>query len=194
MTEGNEDPKPDDKLGRFGTWSLAIYNDVLAAAVAVALILLINSGPAPLLNGASAGPATVRVARLPVVELHPEVWLLLLVMMSGALGSYVHSCTSFTDYAGNRALTRSWVWWYLLRTPIGIALAVVFYFLLRGGLLTTASSGANLNVYGLAAIAALAGMFSKNATDKLREIFEAMFRTAGDKGDEMRKNKLKAGE
>jgi hypothetical protein len=34
-----------------------------------------------------------------------------------------------------------------------------------------------MNAYGIAAISALAGMFSKQATDKLREIFDTLFRT-----------------
>jgi hypothetical protein len=76
-----------------------------------------------------------------------------------------------------------------LRTPIGIALALLFYVVLRGGLISpTLSSAPNsdskshawtlLNPYGLAAIAAMAGMFSKQATDKLSEVFDTLFKTS----------------
>ena len=102
---------------------------------------------------------------------------------AGALGS--HTLTSFADYMGNRALSKSWLWWFILRTPIGIAHALLFYVVLRGGLivptLPSGSSGADttrfLNPYGVAAISALAGMFSKQTTDKLREILDTLFRT-----------------
>jgi hypothetical protein len=41
-----------------------------------------------------------------------------------------------------------------------------------------ASTGADgLSPYGVAAIAGLAGLFSKQATDKLREVFENLFKT-----------------
>jgi hypothetical protein len=61
----------------------------------------------------------------------------------------------------------------------------LFYFVLRGGLIVPSlpsSAGQTnttnlLNPYGIAAISALAGMFSKQATDKLREIFDTLFRT-----------------
>jgi hypothetical protein len=77
------------------------------------------------------------------------------------------------------------MWWFVLRTPIGIALAIVSYLILRGGLIVPTLQapkdgdlqGATvlLNPYGIAAFAALAGMFSRQATDKLREVFETVF-------------------
>jgi hypothetical protein len=61
----------------------------------------------------------------------------------------------------------------------------LFYVVIRGGLivpsLPTGQAGNEvtrlLNPYGIAAIAALAGMFSRQATDKLREMFDTLFRT-----------------
>ena len=119
----------------------------------------------------------------------PDARLFITVVAAGALGSLVHCLTSFADYVGNRTLKRSWVWYLILRTPIGIALALLFYLVLRGGLIaptlsttptdTTPKSHAwtLLNPYGLAAIAAMAGMFSKQATDKLSELFDTLFKT-----------------
>jgi hypothetical protein len=47
-----------------------------------------------------------------------------------------------------------------------------------------------VNQYGVAALAALAGMFSKQATDKLDEIFTTMFKTSEQAGDAQRSHKL----
>ena len=115
----------------------------------------------------------------------PDLRMLLTVIVAGAIGSLIHTLTSFGDYVGNRRLSTSWMWWFVLRTPIGIALAIVAYLILRGGLIVpTLQSlkdgdlqGATvlLNPYGVAAFAALAGMFSRQATDKLREVFETVF-------------------
>jgi len=111
--------------------------------------------------------------------------LFLTVVAAGALGSLVHCITSFADYVGDRSLRQSWVWYLILRTPIGIALALLFYLVLRGGLIApTLPEGSSnghtatiLNPYGLAAVAAMAGMFSKQATDKLAEVFDVLFHT-----------------
>jgi IPT/TIG domain len=111
--------------------------------------------------------------------------LFITIMAAGALGSLVHCITSFADYVGDRSLKQSWVWYLILRTPVGIALALVVYLVLRGGLIapTLPDGGSNghtatvLNPYGLAAVSAMAGMFSKQATDKLAEVFDSLFRT-----------------
>lgn len=119
-----------------------------------------------------------------------EVRLLLIVLLAGALGSYVHATTSFVDYVGNRKLTSSWVWWYLLRPFVGMALALVFYFVVRGGFISPGASGEDMNPFGIAALAGLVGMFSKQATDKLNEVFSTFFKTAEGKGDDKRRDKL----
>lgn len=114
----------------------------------------------------------------------PDLRMLLTVIIAGAVGSLIHTLTSFGDYVGNRRLSTSWMWWFVLRTPIGIALAIVSYLILRGGLIVPTLPAKDsdlqgeavlLNPYGIAAFAALAGMFSRQATDKLREVFETLF-------------------
>ncbi|HLL73602.1 MAG TPA: hypothetical protein VK363_19345 [Pyrinomonadaceae bacterium] len=117
---------------------------------------------------------------------------LLLVIVCGALGSYIHAATSYADYLGNRKFTPSWTWWYLLRTLIGTGLALVVYFAIRGGFLLLANDveADKVNPYGIAAIAALVGMFSKQATDKLNEVFSTLFRPKEGSGDALRKDSL----
>jgi hypothetical protein len=73
----------------------------------------------------------------PTVSLGAASWplsddarLILIVLCTGALGSYVHAATSFVSYVGNRRLVFSWVWWYVLRPFIGMVLALIFYFVI----------------------------------------------------------------
>jgi hypothetical protein len=106
--------------------------------------------------------------------------LLLLVIVVGMLGAFVHGATSLADYLGNNAFNKSWTWFYLLRPAIGMALALVFYFAIRGGFLSTTGGAKDINPYGIAALAGMVGMFSKQATDKLSEIFGTLFRSGGD--------------
>jgi hypothetical protein len=125
-----------------------------------------------------------------------EVRLILLVLLAGAIGSYVHAASSFVDYLGNRTIISSWVWWYLLRPFIGMMLALIFYFVFRGGFVTAGvNSGVDaaanfINPFGVAALAALVGMFSKVAADKLNEVFTTLFRPAPGQGDATRGDKL----
>ncbi len=128
------------------------------------------------------------------IKILPEFRLIILVIFAGALGGYIHAATSFATYTGNRSLLGSWYWWYVLRPFIGIALALIFYFSLRGGilLLTTDSGTSEISPYGMAAISGLVGMFSKQAADKLREVFDTTFASQKGKGDEERANKLGA--
>ena len=61
-----------------------------------------------------------------------------------------------------------------------MALSVVFYVVIRGGLFASGASAAAVSPYGIAGVSSLAGMFSKQATDKLNELFSTMFQTAAD--------------
>ncbi|MFJ5927457.1 hypothetical protein ACIQF6_33180 [Kitasatospora sp. NPDC092948] len=118
--------------------------------------------------------------------------MLIAVLATSGLGSFVHAATSFATYAGNRQLLPSWLPWYLLRTAIGGALALLVYFLLRGGLFANGTDGTATNPYGFAGIAGLCGLFSKQATDKLREVFDTVLTTRDGAGDDERDDKIQA--
>jgi hypothetical protein len=127
-----------------------------------------------------------------------ETRLILLVLLAGAIGSYVHAASSFVDYLGNRTLISSWVWWYLLRPFIGMMLALIFYFVFRGGFITAGvnqggdAAASFINPFGVAAVAGLVGMFSKVAADKLNEVFQTLFKSSSGQGDANRSDKLDA--
>lgn len=186
----------------------------------------------------------------------PERRYLLLMTLGGALGASVHLLISFTAFVGNRSFVTSWVPWYMLRPIIGAAMALFFYMLLRGGILTyspsttstapaakpsnsqvevtpvdvtpapgdtdsvkvqgpspvpsadstdtTATAGAPpakadepavteeepedsqpaevppLNPFGMMAIACMVGLFSKEASKKLEELFKTLFNVRAD--------------
>ena len=124
------------------------------------------------------------------VSVNRETAVIVLVVIASALGSFIHAATSFVDYVGNRRLVTSWLWWYVLRLTIGSALGLLFYFAVRGGFFSADASAADVNPYGVAALAGLAGLFSKQATDKLRELFETLFRVAPGEGDDRRRDSL----
>jgi len=164
-------PQPEEPMGTKTQFALAAY--MLSAFVAIFYFLiklwpLMTSG-APEQTDFLWGTIT-----LPL-----ELRLFLIAAVAGALGAYVHLATSFADYAGNQRLAASWTWWYLLRPLIGMALAEIVYLAIRGGLFNAGATGAAnfISPYGVAAITAFTGLFSRQATDKLSEVFETLFRT-----------------
>jgi hypothetical protein len=148
------------------------------ALLALVSLMLLNvlMGIWPDTGPAKSDPSVVTVLWGALkMELTSSARMLLIATLTGALGSMLHTMTSFADYAGNRRLGRSWMPWYILRPFIGTALALLFYLILRTGLLTAQTAPTDVNPYGIAAIAGLAGMFSKQATDKLNETFTTLF-------------------
>ncbi len=110
-----------------------------------------------------------------------ELDLILLVLLAGTLGSFLHTAQSYSDYVGNRTIKSSWVWWYSFRPFIGAGLALVFYAAVRGGFMAIATGSnakaSELNPFGVVSIAAMVGMFSKAATMKLGEVFDTLFKS-----------------
>ncbi|WP_172295719.1 hypothetical protein [Pseudoruegeria sp. HB172150] len=154
------------------------------------------AAPTPTTNGAAgeeSGNAEHQVVRLAMNwgtfwpckicdELPTEPRTMLIILLAGGIGSAVYVATSFSSFVGNRTFQSSWGWWYFLRLPIGMGLALIFYLLVRSGLdnpLTEVENTADMPTgpFGLAAIAAMAGMFSKQAADKLNDLFETLFRS-----------------
>ncbi len=165
-------------MGRLGVFLFGIYFVLLSLLI---LYVLISIWPLVFSAQHVEAPPTASSPRLfgyiPLNRLNPEVGLFLVVVLAAALGSYVHSATSFATYVGNRQIIKSWSWWYVLRPFIGVALAVLVYFAIRGGLFLTSGDAANINPFGIAAISGLVGMFSKEASDKLHELFGTLFKT-----------------
>jgi hypothetical protein len=134
----------------------------------------------PTLPGQNAGEWNPRARLFGMdVVIPSDIRFLLLVALSGALGSFVQIATSFTAFLGNRNFRRSWIWWYVLRVPIGVALAWLFYFAVRGGFFTSVSS-TDINPFGIAALGGLVGMFSKQASNKLQDVFTELFKSEQD--------------
>jgi hypothetical protein len=179
----------DDSSRRAGTLEinlLGTYMIVVASALAYALAALW-----PIVHGTDKKEWVQKVLFLgreyPMAN---ETRLTLIVMVTGALGSFVHAATSFGTYVGNQRLYSTWTWWYVLRPFIGMGLALVFYFVIFGGMLSAGAGADAVNPFGIAAVAGMVGMFAKQATDKLNETFSTLFKTNPERGDGEREDKL----
>ena len=110
-------------------------------------------------------------------KMSDEERLLILVMTAGALGSLVHALRSAYWYVGNRNLVRSWIPKYLLLPFCGAILAILFYFVVRGGFFSPRANSMDTSQYGFCALACLVGLFSEQAVLKLKQIAETVFVT-----------------
>ena len=118
------------------------------------------------------------------VPIHQETRLVLLVLFAGALGSYLHAVRSLVYYIGNQTARESWFWFYITRPFVGMALALIFYAVIRGGFLAgTPVDAHGVNPFGVVAVAGLVGMFADKASQKLSEVFDTVFRTEDKRRD-----------
>jgi len=182
-------PAPQSTEELASGWEKGALFLYLAGSAIALMYFLVRLWPETEPSGAWNTDVVVFWRAAPIRDVPDDMRLLLLVIVAGGLGSFIHAATSFVDYVGNRRFFRSWIMWYVLRPFIGSALAVVLYSAVRGGLLTATAGGDSVSPFGVAALAFLAGMFSKQATDKLNELFTTLFKTSGD-GDAVRKDKL----
>jgi hypothetical protein len=136
------------------------------AGQAPATTVVVQAAPNP--------PVRLFGARLQVDR---EARLFIVVALAGALGGLVYALRSLTWYAGNRNLKYSWMMTYYLQPIVGAGLATITYVVLRGGLVvvTTQASPDVVNPFGFAAFGALVGLFSAQAAEWLKRIFEQVF-------------------
>jgi hypothetical protein len=178
-----------DRSARFWGILLAAY---FVAVVAIGVYVFSAIWPVPVPGPDATSKAWQQTAELfgAKITISDDLRLILMVMVAGVLGSCVHGITSLTTYFGNEALGASWAEWYLLRPFVGLVLALIFYLAIRGGLLSAQSNASEVSPHGITAMAAIVGMFSKQATDKLQELFTTLFRTEQG-GDAERADSLK---
>jgi hypothetical protein len=103
-----------------------------------------------------------------------QVVLIAMVLMVGALGALVGSSRRFLYFATRDELTKRDEWSYLIRPLQGATLALIVYFTLRGGYLGQDQSSP-VNPYGVAALSALVGLFTRHAVSKLTDVFDTLF-------------------
>ena len=116
-------------------------------------------------------------------EISGETRLLLLVLFMGAFGSSVYSLKSLGDYRGDNKLMHSWALFYFVQPPEGSGIALLTYLVFRGGFLSgTNTNSESVNIFGICAIAGLAGAFSDTAFMKLNEVFNTLLKPQDNRG------------
>jgi len=99
-------------------------------------------------------------------------YLLLLVL--GGFGACVRLLGSLARYLGQGSFFRSWRWYYYFMPLEGAGMGLIVCLLFAAGILSPSGGEPTgiLFVYGMAGIA---GMFSRNVSEKLRELCIVLF-------------------
>ncbi|MCU0238763.1 MAG: hypothetical protein MUC29_04915 [Pyrinomonadaceae bacterium] len=104
--------------------------------------------------------------------------ILWLLIFAGILGAVIRCIYNFFTYWGKGEFNFVWIWYYIFSPFIGGALALVFYFIIRGGFFTVNNDLGNLNnlnLYSFTGLSMLVGLFSREALRKLQTIAETVF-------------------
>jgi hypothetical protein len=118
-------------------------------------------------------------------RMHLNILLMLLVAIAGFMGTMIHIATSFTNFVGAEKYKRSWGMWYFVKPALGAALAIIFYFVFRAGLLNF-NDPRSINLFGLITLAALTGLFADKASIKLEEFFNVVFKPKDERPDKLK--------
>jgi hypothetical protein len=110
-----------------------------------------------------------------IVFTNQEIRLVLFATLFGIIGASIHGLGSLTAWISTDKLQAGWGIWYLTRPPIGAALAIITYIIIRAGFISGAGGPAAISDFGVAGISALVGLMTDEMTSKLRDVFDALF-------------------
>ncbi|MFT4541702.1 MAG: SAM-dependent methyltransferase [Planctomycetota bacterium] len=111
-------------------------------------------------SGQAAGDALTATSRSGY-----ERGLLLVAVLAGGVGATINALHTFTVFVGNRSLRLSWVPWFFARPMIGMGLALLVFFVLAG--VVVSGDASVLRPFGVAAVSAILGLFSKRILEHL---------------------------
>jgi hypothetical protein len=122
----------------------------------------------------------------------------IIMLFAGGMGSSVYAIRAFWIHVCEKKdWDRAYWSWYSLRSIQGALMALIFHFVIRGGLLLVTINGesktvGDLNTWSLAGVGALVGLFSRYALEKLRQVFMIIFTSKVDLDRQETEEKLQA--
>jgi hypothetical protein len=165
---------------------LIIYFIIIIASTIVAIISIWNPIETPIISAPTNTVApnsndTQLTVTIPTESNESvEDWrtnreknLIIVNTLFGILGGSTYGLASVTTWIGNNKYGKSWTLWYISRPIIGGALALMFFFLLRAGLV--GGFPVNVGDFGFAAISIIIGLLTTTAMKKIRDIFDVLF-------------------
>lgn len=121
-------------------------------------------------------------------DIHPSMGLVGLILVGGALGAQTQALLSLADYVGNGKYDPRWDFYYYKRPLIGALVALLGYSTLNGGFFQGEKvPDAVGGFWGAISISLVCGLFSRQAMDKIGEVFSVLFRAGVTRSDPLEK-------
>ncbi|MCP4612325.1 MAG: hypothetical protein GY845_26815 [Planctomycetes bacterium] len=163
-------------VGSVGILLTAVY---LILSSIILLVAIIQCWPSSVTPRGQINTISQTQFLLWTFMLSNEACLILIVVLAGALGGQVRSLRSLAWYAGNKELKKSWLLQYIFSPFTGATLAIVTYFVIRGGFVSAGSPTQQSSVYVYAGIASIVGIASEPVALKLKQVAESLFTKPG---------------
>ena len=167
-------------VGSVGIILTAVYLILLSL---ILLVAIVQCWPSPVTPKGQVNPMLQTKFLLWTLSISNEACLILIVVLAGALGGQVRSLRSLAWYTGNKELKKSWLLQYILSPFVGATLAIVTYFVIRGGFISAGSTVQQSSVYVYAGIASIVGLASEPVALKLKQVAESLFTKPGEGKD-----------
>ena len=107
-----------------------------------------------------------------IVFTNPEIRLILFSTLFGIIGASIHALGSLTAWITTNKLQAGWGIYYLTRPPIGAALAITTYLIIRAGFVSGGPTA--ISDFGVAGISALVGLITDEMTSSY-DVFDTLF-------------------
>ena len=172
MSEQKAEDQRKDNSKASSCRAITVLSIYLLLSMILILYSLVLFWAAPFDKSGSIFPIIFFTIQFDVL---PETRLILIVLLSGALGSQIHALRSFFKYVGNRSLKNNWILMYIMLPFTGGALALIFYFVIRAGFISVTATPQEFSLYGIAATSALVGLFVEEAMSKLKKVAATLF-------------------
>ncbi|MGD2249364.1 MAG: hypothetical protein PVF58_13230 [Candidatus Methanofastidiosia archaeon] len=114
------------------------------------------------------------------LEITREIQFIFIVAIMGALGGCVYAMRAFAYHVSRKSFECSYTCWYVLHPFVGSILAVIFYFAFRAAFFSSSADTKDLNIFGIAAVGGIVGLFSWETIKKLKDLFERVLPAEGD--------------
>jgi hypothetical protein len=149
----------------------------------ILLVAIVQCWPSAVTPRGPVNPVSQTKFLFWTISISNEACLILIVVLAGALGGQVRSLRSLAWYTGNKELKKSWLLQYILSPFVGSTLAIVTYFVIRGGFVSVGSTIQQSRVYLYAGIASIVGIASEPVALKLKQVAESLFTKPGEGKD-----------
>ena len=174
------DPSDSTSVGSVGILLTAVY---LILFSIILLVAIVQCWPSSVTPRGPVNSISQTKFLLWTFSISNEACLILIVVLAGALGGQVRSLRSLAWYTGNKELKKSWLLQYILSPFVGATLAIVTYFVIRGGFVSAGSTIQQSSVYVYAGIASVVGIASEPVALKLKQVAESLFTKPGEGKD-----------